>query len=281
MQLHRSICSWRARFESSIENLEAALRTPTIEPSFHNAVKETLRDMPQLLLKAVLNEEATIEMRTVAQAQGQDVTEHRRRDGEDGPEGKCIDREVEGNVEQLGSEELLTLVEEPVDDALPAPYHNPQNEIRSVVYNIVEQVMLDTLREEVFDEPLNPFIVIFFDSDVPFDRLSKNLLTSSSFITPIGTFIRRKIHRTIADKSTVLAKTSKKELVADIVAYGDTIKEMSSWLDLESEKSDRSRPPDIDQKTVIRDVKTATLKDICTRQYRRKKVRIAVRVGIR
>lgn len=49
-------------------------------------------------------------------------------------------------------------------------------------------MMLELLYEDVICDTLDAFIAKFFDTDEASDRLSKQLLTSSSFMTPIAKF---------------------------------------------------------------------------------------------
>lgn len=56
------------------------------------------------------------------------------------------------------------MVEEALDEALPIALHNTQSEVRSVVYNRVEQIMLDLLRKAVIGEILDAHIMNYFNT---------------------------------------------------------------------------------------------------------------------
>lgn len=84
--------------------------------------------------------------------------------------------------------------------------HKVQKGIWSVVYNVVEQVMLDLLCKEVICETLDTKIAKCFDMEAATDRLSKRILTSSLFVLAFATFMRRKTDSTIADKGNAAAK---------------------------------------------------------------------------
>lgn len=63
------------------------------------------------------------------------------------------------------------------------------------------------------------------DTDAAIDRISNKLLTWSTFMAPIGTFVQCKMDKDIADKKTEFAKASKREPVAAAEVYGNFIKE--------------------------------------------------------
>lgn len=86
---------------------------------------------------------------------GEDVTENLYRDVEKCPEDRRIGRRTKATVRDLVTEDLTTLVEEFLDNILRASYLNAQSGIRSVLYNFVEQVMLNRLRKDVIGQTLN------------------------------------------------------------------------------------------------------------------------------
>lgn len=65
------------------------------------------------------------------------VTDNLPRDIEDWAEERCIGVKGKAALNQLASDEWVTLVKEPVDNILRPSYHNGQNVIRSVLYNVV------------------------------------------------------------------------------------------------------------------------------------------------
>lgn len=95
-------------------------------------------------------------------------------------------------MKYLVTEKLMALVQESLDDILRPSYNNARSEIRLVVNNVLEQVRLDLLRKAVLCEMLDAYIAKFIDTDAAADRLWKKLLTSSSFMVPIATFVRLK-----------------------------------------------------------------------------------------
>lgn len=76
MQLHRSTCSQCAKVGSSIEHPKAAQRTFSNEPTFFTALKEENSHLPQPSWEAVLNEQGTVSLGILPQAQGRDLTEN-------------------------------------------------------------------------------------------------------------------------------------------------------------------------------------------------------------
>lgn len=132
---------------------------------------------------------------------------------------------MKGVMKQLVAEELATLVliEELLDDILRLSHHNAQSEIRSAMYNVREQIMLDLLRKEIIGETLGGHVAKLLDTDAAINRLSKELLTSSLFVALIVTFVQLENGSAIADQNTVLATASKKKLLASMEEYGDII----------------------------------------------------------
>lgn len=57
------------------------------------------------------------------------------------------------------------MVEESLDDNLRTSFQNAQSGIRSLVYNVVEQVVLDMQRKDAIGETVYIQIAKFFDSD--------------------------------------------------------------------------------------------------------------------
>lgn len=66
--------------------------------------------------------------------------------------------------------------------------------MRSGVYNIIEQAMLDLPRKDVIEEMIDAQLAKVFDTDAGNEGFSKRLLTSGSFIGPIMPFVWRKTY---------------------------------------------------------------------------------------
>lgn len=93
---------------------------------------------------------------------------------------------------QLVCQELVPIAEESLDDILRTSHHNDHSGVCSVKKNIMEQVMLYLLREDVAEEITDAHIAKFFYINAASQRLSKKLVTSSSFIVPIASVVRHK-----------------------------------------------------------------------------------------
>lgn len=135
----------------------------------------------------------------------------------------------------------VTLVEEFLDDILRKSYRNAQSGILSAVHYVEEQDVLDQLRKEVVGETLDVHIAKFLDMDAAADRVSKKLLTSSSLMAPVVTFVQRKSDTAIADKGTEFTKASKMEPVIATEIYGDIVEELPSQYDSGSEEPNSRR----------------------------------------
>lgn len=103
-----------------------------------------------------------------------------------------IAEKVKSTMKDLVANELSTLIEESLDDILRMSLHNAQSEIRSFVYNVIEQAMLVLPRREVIRDTWNVQTENLFHTDAAADRLSQRFITANTFMEPIATFVRRK-----------------------------------------------------------------------------------------
>lgn len=71
------------------------------------------------------------------------------------------------------------MVKEALDDVLRKMLHNTQRGVQSIIYNFVEQVVLDLLLKDVIGKSLNAHTLKSFDTDASAEGLRKRLLTSS------------------------------------------------------------------------------------------------------
>lgn len=119
-------------------------------------------------------------------------------------------QEVKSAIKKPIENELMTMVEGSLEDILRTLLHNAESGTRSVVYIVVEQVMLALLRKKVVRDTLNADIVNYCNTDVAANKLSKRLMTSSSFMTPITTFVRQKMDTAMESKNHNTALESKR-----------------------------------------------------------------------
>lgn len=75
-------------------------------------------------------------------------------------------------VHELLTTEPATMVYESLDGILGTSFHKRQSSIRSVVYQVVQQVMLDLLRMDVIGEMIEAQIAKLYNMDVVTDGLS-------------------------------------------------------------------------------------------------------------
>lgn len=145
----------------------------------------------------MLNEEASLEG-TVPQTQSEDVTDPSKRKVDDrlsksqSAQNNHFREEGKAVVKQLVAGKLTKLVQGTLKDILCTFYQNSQSSIHSVVYIVVEQVMLNLLRKDAISETLVGHNTKFVNAEAATDRLSDKLLTWSSFLAPIATFERCK-----------------------------------------------------------------------------------------
>lgn len=79
-----------------------------------------------------------------------------------------------------------------LDGILRKLYRHAQSGIHSVVHNIVEQVVLDLLREEFTGDILDTQNAMYLNTNAAANSLLKKLLASTSFLAPVGKFVRQK-----------------------------------------------------------------------------------------
>lgn len=130
------------------------------------------------------------------------------------------------------------------------------------------QIMLELFREDVIGETLNTHISRCFDTCAATDRLSKKLLTSSSFMTAISTIVRHKTDTAIEEQNWVRAKASMSNSRKLAKHMEILLKNHQDNRTLESKKLTAGGPEDVDQKAAMQVVKTARLNNICTRWNR-------------
>lgn len=114
-----------------------------------------------------------------------------------------IAAQVKRATKQIVAKEITTLVEESLDDILQCAYENARSGVRSVVYNVVEQVVFDLIRQDVIGETLDKHISAYLDTENAADKVCDKLLSNNSFMTPIATFVKRKTNETIAAERVV------------------------------------------------------------------------------
>lgn len=173
--------------------------------------------------------------------QGEDVANIPRRDVQYNPEDRCIGDEAKTVVKHLVTKALTILVEELLDDILRTSYNNTPRGICLVVSIVVEQVVLDVLREEVIGKTLDVHPAKPFDANGSNDKLFKNILTLRTFMERIATFVHRETYSATANQNSEVAKTSTMDLVAATDAYRNNIASSPSRSNLASEEPQNSR----------------------------------------
>lgn len=104
---------------------------------------------------------------------------------------------------------METVVEGALDDVLRRTLYDAQSGVWSVVYKVPDQVTLDLLRKDVIRETPGAHIANYFDTDAAAEGLSKRMLTASSLMGPIATFVRRKTDIPMENRNYSVAYASK------------------------------------------------------------------------
>lgn len=130
--------------------------------------------------------------------------------------------------------------------------------------------MLNHLCYEAIGETPEAHIAKFRNNYAATDWLWKKLLTSSSFMALITTFVHQKTGAPIAEKKTVFAEASNRNpwrpwkyvAILSKICQANRTREVSN--------ATVEGPLDVDRKTATQSTKTATLNDVRTRLNRRK-----------
>lgn len=200
----------------------------------------------------------------VPHSRGKRATQNPRRDIYNRLEERRVGDGAKATVKQLATYAFATLVDESFDDMLCFSYHSAQSGFRSVVYIVLEQVLLDLLHKDVISDTMDALMTKCFDTCAAAKKLSKSLLKLSSFMAPLVTFVQRQISPINAEKNKVFARVSKKDLLAATEVYDDTIENLPSSTALGSESTAVEGPPDVHGKNALQSANTATFNDIRT-----------------
>lgn len=132
------------------------------------------------------------------------------------------------------------MVEESLDDLLQTSLHNARTNIRPIVYNVVNHIMLELLGKHVIGETLDAHVAKYFYTNAGADGVSKILLTSCSFIAPVATFLRLKMDAAIEymKYSTVFVS---KEQFDTVAKYKDVGKPPLRCSDTGNDRSSRRK----------------------------------------
>lgn len=122
--------------------------------------------------------------------------------------------------------ELVTMVEEPLDDILRTLFLNVQSGIRSVVSSGIEQVMLDLLSKDVIGETLDAHIMENAEQDAVAEVLAKRLLAPGWFMALVATLARRETDSAMKEKNFSVAYPSTEPM--DTAKMVDDISESPS-----------------------------------------------------
>lgn len=89
---------------------------------------------------------------------------------------------------QRATKKFSALVAESFDDILPLPQENIRSGVRSVIYKVLEQVLLELLRRDMIDETHNRHIFSNFKGCNAADKVCGKLLSTNSCIAPTVAF---------------------------------------------------------------------------------------------
>lgn len=147
------------------------------DPSFDTARNEANDSVLISASEACLNVESTLWAREGPTAANDELpVEHKNCEAENSPIEKeyGIIREMKSTVTELVANRLSIMIKKFLEERLSASFKNAQSSIESVVYKVVEQVVLDLLRKEIMGETMDSHIAKLFDTDAACDRLWKS-----------------------------------------------------------------------------------------------------------
>lgn len=135
---------------------------------------------------------------------------------------------------------MAKMVDKAVDEVLRKSFSRAQSGVRSVVYNVVGQVMLNLLCKNVIEETLDAHVTNNMITYEVAKGLSERLLTLCSFMVPIVTLVRRKPD--LAKKIDKMSPTyASKELMSTVKQYNDESESSPRLRESERETSPRRK----------------------------------------
>lgn len=87
---------------------------------------------------------------------------------------------------------MATMVADVLDDVLCSTLHHMQRTVRSIFYNVADQVIWELVCWGVIGQTINALVAMFFDKNEAAEGLSEKLLTLTSFVPLIATVSGRK-----------------------------------------------------------------------------------------
>lgn len=169
-------------------------------------------------------------------------------------------------VKQMIAKKLTDLFKVCLDYMTCMWYHNSQCGICSVVYNAVEQVLLDMLSENANGKTPYAHIARVFDTDSAPDRLSKILLISISFMEVSETFVRSKTHSALQTIILYSLKRQGGNLWQALKQMTIVLKSSHPHQTGKARSPTVASPPSVDRKIVVPSVAAGTLNYICSHQ---------------
>lgn len=141
--------SLRPEMASNMSKPEAGLRT-SHDPLVEMARHEPYEDVPILAWEVALGDKIDPWFDKGAAfdcKEGPGEVDHSPFGTLPNENGDVITQKVKSAVKELVEIEMATMVREALDDDLRKTLHNTQSGVHSVVYSVVELVMLDSLRK--------------------------------------------------------------------------------------------------------------------------------------
>lgn len=120
-----------------------------------------------------------------------------------------VAKEVSCTMEQLVFREIPTLGANSLDNILQCTCENARTKVCFVVYKVVEQIIFELFRGEVFDEILEKNISKYFDTSYTADKVGKQILSLNDFMVPITAFTLYRTSKSISAER-VATKVEKK-----------------------------------------------------------------------
>lgn len=103
-----------------------------------------------------------------------------------------------------------------LDSVQKCSYEKARTKVRSVVYNVIKQVLFDLLGGKEINEILNKHITKYIDTRGPADKVGENILCTNGVMAPTDVLIQLRNIKTVAEER--VAKRREKPLkLADAV----------------------------------------------------------------
>lgn len=94
---------------------------------------------------------------------------------------------MRGSAHEMIAYEMPSLIDQALNHAFQSATLKAQGQIHTILYYVVEQMMLDLICQDILEETLKTLILQYFKVGKSAEKVSNKLLANHAFITEIST----------------------------------------------------------------------------------------------